>query len=335
MRPGKVPPDILQRIVFTKLGLADPDVLLGPRLGEDASVIRVGDKVILAATDPVTGSMADVGWLAVHVNANDIAAFGVRPRWFLASVMLPESSTTHQLERIMKQIDEAAQILGIAVAGGHSEITIGIDRPIVVGFMIGLSDKGKYVTSSGAKPGNSIIVTKSIALEGTAILATEGEEYLTEKVGAKLVERAKSLRENISVVSEGLAAYETGYVTAMHDPTEGGLSGGLHEISDASDVGFEIYRDAIPIDESSRIICDTLDINPMELISSGSMIVCCSNKHATNVVNMIQSRGIPASIIGKVVKDSDHRILVTDSEGIALPQPKTDSLWAALKRVNS
>ena len=335
MQPGKVPPDILQRIVFTKLGLADPDVLLGPRLGEDASVIRVGDKVILAATDPVTGSMADVGWLAVHVNANDIAAFGVRPRWFLASVMLPESSTTHQLERIMKQIDEAAQILGIAVAGGHSEITIGIDRPIVVGFMIGLTDKGKYVTSSGAKPGNSIIVTKSIALEGTAILATEGEEYLTEKVGAKLVARAKSLRENISVVSEGLAAYETGYVTAMHDPTEGGLSGGLHEISDASDVGFEIYRDAIPIDESSRIICDTLDINPMELISSGSMIVCCSNKNATNVVNMIQSRGIPASIIGKVVKDSDHRILVTDSEGIALSQPKTDSLWAALKRVNS
>lgn len=335
MRPGKVPPDILQRIVFTKLGLADPDVLLGPKLGEDASVISVGDKVILAATDPITGSMADVGWLAVHVNANDIAAFGVRPRWFLASILLPESSTSRQLERIMKQIDEAAQILGIAVAGGHSEITMGIDRPIVVGFMIGLTDKGKYVTSSGAKPGDSIIVTKSIALEGAAILATEGKEYLTQKVGAKIVARAKSLRENISVVPEGLAAYETGYVTAMHDPTEGGLSGGLHEISDASDVGFEIYQDAIPIDESSRIICEVLDINPMELISSGSMIVCCSNKHATNVVNMIQSRGIPASIIGKVVKDSDHRILVTDSKGIALAQPKTDSLWVALKRVNS
>jgi hydrogenase expression/formation protein HypE len=335
MRPGKVPPDILQRIVFTKLGSADPDVLLGPRLGEDASVISMGDKVILAATDPVTGSIADVGWLAVHVNANDIAAFGVRPRWFLASIMLPESSTTRQLERIMKQIDEAAQILGIAVAGGHSEITVGIGRPIVVGFMIGLTDRGKYVTSSGAKPGNSIIVTKSIALEGSAILATEGKEYLTQKVGAKLVARAKSLRENISVVSEGLAAYETGYVTAMHDPTEGGLSGGLHEISDASDVGFEIYQDAIPIDESSRIICEVLDINPMELISSGSMIVCCSSTHATDVVNMIQSRGIPACIIGKVMKDSDHRILVTDSECIALPQPKTDSLWAALKRINS
>ena len=145
---------------------------------------------------------------------------------------------------------------------------------------------------------------------------------------------AKALRENISVVSEGLAAYETGYVTAMHDPTEGGLSGGLHEICDASRVGFEIYQDAIPIDESSRTICEVLDINAMELISSGSMVICCNNKHATEVVNTIQSRGISANIIGKIVKDPNRRLLITDSDGITLQRPKTDSLWAALKKLN-
>lgn len=334
MLPGKIPPDILQTLVFTKLGISDPDVLLGPRLGEDASVINIGEKVILAATDPITGSVADVGWLAVHVNANDIAAFGVRPRWFLASIMLPDNSTTQQLERIMIQIDEAAQILGIAVAGGHSEITVGIDRPIVVGFMIGVTDPGKYVTSSGAKPGNSIIVTKSIAQEGSAILAAEGKDFLTPKIGTNLVARAKALRKNISVLPEGLAAYETGYVTAMHDPTEGGLSGGLHEICDASGVGFEIYQDAIPIDESSRTICEVLEINAMELISSGSMVICCNNKHATEVVNTIQSRGISANIVGKTVKDPNRRLLITDSDGIILQRPKTDSLWAALKKIN-
>jgi hydrogenase maturation factor len=335
MLPGKIPPDILQTLVFTKLGISDPDVLLGPRLGEDASVISIGNKVILAATDPITGSVADVGWLAVHVNANDIAAFGVQPRWFLASIMLPENSTTQQLERIMKQIDEAARILGIAVVGGHSEISVGIDRPIVVGFIIGVTDQGKYVTSSGAKPGNSIIVTKSIAQEGSAILATEGEDFLIPKIGATLVAKAKALRENISVVPEGLAAYETGYVTAMHDPTEGGFSGGLHEICDASGVGFEIYQDAIPVDESTNAICEVLDINAMELISSGSMVICCKNEHATEVVNTIRSRGISAHNVGKIVKDPNRRILVTDSDGITLQRPKTDSLWMALKKINS
>jgi hydrogenase maturation factor len=334
MLPGKVPPEILQKIVFAKLGTKDPDILLGPSLGEDASVIRIGDKVIIVATDPITGSVADVGWLAVHVNANDIAAFGVQPRWFLASIILPEKTTPEELGHIMKQIDDAAQILGIAVAGGHSEVTEGINRPIVAGFMIGIADQGGYVSSSSAQPGDSIIVTKSIALEGTAILATEGEEYLSPKVGIDVVKKAKTLRKEISVVAEGVAAFGTGYVTAMHDSTEGGLSGGIHEICDASKIGFGIYKDAIPIDDSTKAICDALEINPMELISSGCMIICCNEKHSTEVVNTIQSRGVSASVIGKTVENPNHRIIVTDSDSFALPRPTTDALWDALKKIN-
>lgn len=334
MRSGKVPPEVLKNIVFANLGIADPDILLGPSLGEDASVIRIDDKVIIVATDPITGSVADVGWLAVHVNANDIATFGVQPRWFLVSIMLPEKTTPDELGIIMKQIDDAAQILGIAVAGGHSEVTEGIDRPIIAGFMIGIADQGEYVSSSDAQPGDSIIVTKSIALEGTAILATEGEEYLVPKVGLDVVEKAKTLRVTISVVAEGIAAFGTGYVTAMHDPTEGGLSGGLHEICDASKVGFEIYKDAIPIDASTKAICDAFEINPMELISSGCMIVCCNEENATEVVNTIQARGVSASRIGKIVQNPDHRIIVTDSDGFTLQRPTTDALWDALKKIN-
>jgi hydrogenase maturation factor len=332
--PGKVPPEILQKIVFANLGTNDPNVLLGPSLGEDASVIRIGDKVIIVATDPVTGSIVDVGWLAVHVNANDIATFGVLPRWFLASIMLPENTSPEELEYIMKQIDDAAQILGIAVAGGHSEVTVGINRPIIAGFMIGVADQGEYVSSSGAQPGDSIIVTKSIALEGTAILASEGEKYLSLKVGLDVVKKAKTLRADISVVAEGVAAFGTGYVTAMHDPTEGGLSGGIHEICDASKVGFEIYYDAIPVHDSTKAICDILEINSMELISSGCMIICCNEENANEVVNSIQSHGVSASVIGKIVKNPDRRIVVTDSDGFSLPRPTTDALWNALKKIN-
>jgi hydrogenase maturation factor len=328
MLPGKVPPEILQKIVFAKLGTSDPDVLLGPSLGEDASVISIGNKVIIAATDPITGSVSDVGWLAVHVNANDIATFGVRPRWFLASIMLPKESTPDTLGHIMNQIDDAAK------TGGHSEVTEGIDRPIVAGFMIGIADQGAYVTSNGAQPGDSIIVTKSIALEGSAILAIEGEEYLSSKVGNAIIEKAKSLRAQISVVAEGIAAHETRRSKAMHDPTEGGLSGGVHEICDASNVGFEIYRDAIPIDDSTKAICNALEINPMELISSGCMIICTSKEDATEVVNTIQSRGVSACVIGKIVKDPDHRIIVTDSDGFALERPTADALWDALRKIS-
>jgi thiamin-phosphate kinase len=334
MLPGKVPPDILQKIVFAKLGVSDSDVILGPGLGEDAAVIRVGDKVIVAATDPITGSISDVGWLSVHVNANDIAAFGIRPRWFLATILLPPATTQDQLHDIMQQIDDACQNLGIAVAGGHSEVTEGIDRPIITGFMIGLTDEGNYVTSSGARPGDSIIVTKTIALEGTSILATEGEEVLAKNIRATTIEHAKRLKFQISVVAEGVAAFETGFVTAMHDPTEGGLAGGIHEICDASGVGFEIYSDAIPLDDSTVELCAALEVSPMELISSGSMIICCTAENVNEVVNTIESRGIMASVIGKIVDDEKRRILITDSDGIPLPRPDTDALWDALKKLS-
>jgi hydrogenase maturation factor len=335
MLPGKVPPEILQKIVFAKIGASDPDVLLGPKLGEDAAVIRIGDKVIIAATDPITGSVSDVGTLSVIVNANDIAAFGIHPRWFLVTILLPSDSTPDQLELIMTQIDETCQNLGIAVAGGHSEVTEGIDRPIITGFMIGVTDKGKYVTSSGAKPGDSIIVTKTIAIEGTSILATEGEEVLAKKLPATTIIHAKELKSQLSVVVEGIAAFETGYVTAMHDPTEGGLSNGLHELCDASNVGFEIYSDAIPIDDSTFEICTSLDVSPMELISSGCMIICCGKEHVNEVVNTIRTRGVMSTVIGTIVQDPDRRILVTDSDGIPLERPATDALWDALKKITS
>ena len=335
MLPGKVPPELLQKIVFKRLGVKDPDVLLGPKLGEDASVIRIGDKVIITATDPITGSVSDVGWLAVHVNANDIATFGVSPRWFLASIIMPSNSSPEQFQEIMTQIDDACNILGIAVTGGHSEITEGIDRPIVAGFMIGVTDEGKYVTSSGAKPGDAIIVTKTIGLEGTAILATEGEEFFAEKLPPSTIVHAKQLRTQISVVAEGIAAFDTGFVTAMHDPTEGGLSNGLHELCDASKVGFEIYTDAIPVDESTTMICAELDISPMDLISSGCMIICCKSKHVNELVNTIRSHGVMATVIGEIVKSPERRILITDSVGISLERPKTDALWAALKKLTS
>ncbi|MGY5880840.1 MAG: AIR synthase family protein [Candidatus Thorarchaeota archaeon] len=334
MLPGKVPPEVLQQIVFSKLGRLDSDVILGPELGEDAAVIKVGDQVVIVATDPITGSVEDVGWLAVHVNANDIATFGVSPRWFLTSIMLPPGSTPDQLGKIMHQIDTAARDLDIAVAGGHSEITESISQPIVVGFMMGIAPVGEYVTSSGAKPGDALIVTKTIGIEGTSILTTEGSSYLAEKLGPDVVREGQQLRNLISVVKEGVTAFQTGFIHAMHDPTEGGLANGVHEICDASGVGCELERDQIPLNDATKQICDHLQINPLELISSGSMLISCESEHASQVIEKLEAVGVAAVIIGYVVSNPSHRKIIIDGSTQELTRPTTDALWSALKKIN-
>jgi hydrogenase maturation factor len=333
--PGKVPPEILEKYVFTHLGKSHPDLILGPAMGQDASLIRMGDKITVAATDPITGSIEDIGWLAVHVNANDVATFGVRPTWFLCSIMLPEGTEVQDIEKIMKQIDDAAQGLGIGIAGGHTEITAGLDRPIIAGFMMGVTEEGQYVTSSGAQPGDSIIMTKSIGIEGTAILATEGNDLLSKTLPSEVISQGKSLRAQISVVDEGIAAFETGYITAMHDPTEGGLAGGLHEICDASSVGCEIEYQSIPIEDVTKAICEHLEIDPFRLISSGCMLITCKQDHTSTVVEKIENAGVRASVIGKIVSDKDTRVLKTGDIITKFEYPETDELWLGLQKISS
>ena len=334
MLPGKVPPDVLSRIVFTHLGKKDTDLVLGPGLGEDASLIRVGESIIVAATDPITGSVEDIGWLAVHINANDVATFGVRPRWFLASILLPSNSIESDLERIMKQIHEPAVSLEIAVAGGHSEITHGIDRPIIAGFMMGVAPEGNYVTSSGAKPNDMIIMTKTAAIEGTAILAAEGQDFFSDKLGADCVTDALELRSQISVVEDGVIAFETGHITAMHDPTEGGLLGGIHEICDASQVGFEIDLDSIPLHDSTMAICKAISIDPLELISSGCMVMTCSPHGSTEVITALEDKGIKANIIGSILPNIEERRGITKGISKQMPRPVSDAIWGALAKIS-
>ena len=335
MLPGKVPPDVLQRIIFSKLGEFENDVILGPGIGQDASVLRVGEKVIIASTDPITGSVEDIGWLAVHINANDIATFGVQPKWFLTSIMLPKGTSEAELDRIMKQIDEAATSLDISLVGGHTEITESLSQPIIAGFMIGVCEEGEFVTSKGAQLNDSIIMTKSIAIEGTAIIASEGSEYFKNMISESKLKDALNLRNMISVVAEGVVAVETGHVTAMHDPTEGGLSNGIHEIADASEVGFVIDYDQIPIEPISEEICGILGINVLELISSGCMLITCNSEYVQKVLRAIESTNTKASVIGRIVNDPKIRIIKDKSGEHNLERPRTDALWVALKKIKT
>ncbi|MFQ6094649.1 MAG: AIR synthase family protein, partial [Candidatus Bathyarchaeia archaeon] len=329
---GKIPADILSEVVFKRLGEKREDIILGPSLGEDGAIIRVGDRVIVSAMDPITGAVERIGWLAVNINANDIATFGVRPAFYSSCILLPENSGKEVVQTICSQMHLAAKKLGIAIIGGHCEVTPQLPRPIVIGCGMGVTESGRYVTSSGSKPGDLLILTKGAGVEGTAILADERKDLLMEKLGEPLVRSAEAFYNQISVVEEAILAFETGGVTAMHDPTEGGIAGGIHELADAADLGFKIYEEKIPIALETSEICHIFGIDPLQLIGSGALLISVNEDRADEVVRNIIDRGIKASIIGKFLEDPHKRVMIhKDGSERKLIRPVSDHLWLALE----
>lgn len=333
---GKLDPNLLKQIVFGCLGSPDPRVIVGPKIGEDAAVIDFKDRVLVIHSDPITGAVENVGWLAVNVCSNDIATRGVRPLWILIVMLLPQDVNSAQVKHITQQINEAARELGIAVVGGHSEVTPGINRPILIATAIGEAEKGRFVSSSGANIGDRIIVTKGAAIEGTAILSTEMAEALQRRVGRSLVQRAQKLIKKIGVLKEALTALEVGGVHAMHDATEGGIAGGLQEVAWASNVGIIAYEEKIPIYEETKAVCKALSIDPLKTISSGALIISAHPEKVEEIAATLHKRGIQASIIGEVVnKRKGSHILRRDGTKLGLSKPVKEELWGALEKLET
>ena len=322
---------MLKKLVFGCLGTPSPRVIIGPKIGEDAAVIDFRDRVLVVHSDPITGAIKDVGWLAVNVCANDIATRGVRPLWILIVMLLPQNIKSRQLMQITSQIDKAAKQLDVAIIGGHSEITAGIKRPILITTAIGEAEKGKFVTSSGAKVDDQIIMTKGAAIEGTAILSTEITKRLESKIGRGIVKEAQNFIKRTSIVQDALVAAEVGGVHAMHDATEGGIAGGLQEIAWASNVSVQVYEEKIPIYKETKAVCRALNIDPLKTIGSGSLIISAHPEKAKEIVDALQKKGIQASIIGKVTSKRDNScIFRRDGTTLNLSKPIKEEIWGIL-----
>lgn len=331
---GKVPVDILKEVVFKNLGAKRREVVLGPSAGFDGAVIDLDGKSIITSMDPITGAVERIGWLAVNVNANDIATFGVKPAFFSSCILLPKNVDRETIETICSQMDAAAKSLEIAIVGGHCEVTPELANPVVIGCALGITDKGKYVTAGGAKPGDKLLLTKSAGVEGTAILATERYSLLLNMgVSEKLLKSAQKFFEKISVVPEGVLAFRTGGVNAMHDPTEGGVFGGIHEMADASNLGVKVFEEKIPVAEETSEICRFFEIDPLQLISSGAMLIAANPNYADKVIENLKEQKIEVSVIGEFLDDSEKHILIRENgREIKLPRPKCDHLWLALTK---
>jgi len=324
--PGKLPVGLLKRL-FEDRATWPSDVLIGPAIGEDACVLDLRGGVLVAAMDPVTLTQHSIGRHAVIINANDIAATGVRPRWFLTTLLLPPGTSESEIEELFLEIHSALAELGASLVGGHSEITPSVTRPVVIGQMLGLADEGRFVSTAGARVADVILQVGPIPVEGAAVLAGGPATRLTE-IDPAIVRAASAAIEDpgISVVEAALSAAELG-ATSMHDPTEGGLAAALHELAGAAGVSLQVDRTAVLWFEPGLALCDALGADPWSTLASGSLLAAFDPADADSAAEALAAKGYSVATIATAGAGSG----VLDTEGRAIPWPQRDEVTRVLE----
>lgn len=326
MQTGKLSAELLQQVVFPYLGAKRPDVLVNPGIGQDCGVVDLGGELAILSTDPITTTGHNLGYLAVHISANDVAATGAEPVGLLLTLLLPPGTSTATVEAIMQQVHAAATSLGMAVLGGHTEFTAAVTQPLAAMTAVGKASNGHYVTAAGGQPGNALILTKSAACEGTAILAADLAAKLEPRLGSALLQRARDFIHHVSVVPEARIA--VALATAMHDVTEGGVLGAAFELAHASGCGLALWADKVPIAEETAAICRVLDLDPLGLIGSGSLLVATSTPD--QLISALTTAGIPAASIGQLLPKEEGQWLKLGQERQPLVVPDRDELYKVL-----
>jgi len=314
---GKLKHEFLNKLLKTfvsDLEMKDKRIILGSKIGEDAAVIDMGDNYLVAKTDPITFVSDDIGYYVVHVNVNDVVCTGAVPKWFQSTILLPQRDTNEQsIEKIFKDIHDACKSMGISVIGGHVEITANLNRPIIVGSLLGEVEKEKLVKTHGARIGDRLILTKGIFIEGTSIIGREKQKTLKKRgYDSEFIKKCKNYLYNpgISVFKEALLANQNFKIRAMHDPTEGGLNLGIAEMAIASNLGVLIEKNKVEILPEPFELSKIFNLNPFGTISSGSLLISIEDKYSDDLVDLLRKNNIKAEIIGNFIsKDKGYEII--------------------------
>lgn len=326
MQTGKISAELLQQIIFPYLGAKRGDVLVYPGVGQDCSVVDLGEELAILSSDPITTTGHNLGYLAVHISANDIAATGAQPIGLLLTLLLPPGTSLAKVETIMQQVHRTAQSLGMAVLGGHTEFTNAVRQPLAAVTALGKAKKGHFVTASKGLPGNTLVITKSAASEGTAILAADLKDILEPQLGSALIDRAQDFIHHVSIVPEAQIAVS--FATAMHDVTEGGVLGAVFELAHASGCGVELWADKVPLAHETAAICQVLNLDPLGLIGSGSLLIATNDPD--QLITALAKVGIPATAIGQLLTKEEGCWLIQGGKRRPLAVPERDELYKVL-----
>ncbi len=326
MKTGKLDSNLLEEMVFKHFKYKRPEVTTGPGIGQDCALVDFGEYDCVLSTDPITGAVADIGRLAVQISCNDIASNGIEPLGILLACMLPEGTTIEEIDGIMRQAGETSASLGVMIIGGHTEITKAVNVPVIVSTALGRAVKGASQNALDMQPGDFILMTKEAGLEGTGIIASDHEARLKDVLTGYEISEAKAMLDRVSVVKEGVIAGKIG-TAGMHDITEGGVLGAVWEMCEISGTGAEVWADEIPIAGVTKKICSHFRLDPLRLISSGSMMIMAHPEQKDALMEKIHSANIPVTCIGRITEASKGRILVSKNDSIPIEAPGSDELY--------
>ena len=328
MNIGKLPNSLLEKIVIDPINnhsVNRKEVLLKPSIGEDCAALNLGENICLLSTDPITGAVADIGKLAVNINTNDIASSGGEPIGLMVTALLPSSITEEEISHIITDLYKEAEKVNVAILGGHTEITDAVNKPVLSCTVVGKTNK--LIPSGGAKIGDSVIMTKYAAMEGTSIFASDKRDKL-KGIDSSIIEKAKNLGNSLSVIAEGRIGSELG-ANAMHDVTEGGILGALWEMAEASGVGLCVDLKKIPIRQETIEICEFFNINPYLLDAAGCLFVVTGD--GKRLVDYLGQYGVEAAVIGVVTEKKEKMIAINELEHRCLSPVNGDEINKVLQ----
>ncbi len=308
------------------MGRRNRRILVPPGIGRDAAAILYQKRVLVFSTDPITGTTSHIGAHSVIINANDIATAGARPLWYLCTLLLPAGTRESSLRQIMKEIHEASRSIGVSVIGGHSEVTSGLKRPIIAGFMVAETSRKRLLRADRGEEGDRILLTKTSGLEGTAILASRYRSRL-RGVPETVLENARGFFSQMSIVNEALSIAGIRGVHAMHDPTEGGVLNGLWEMAESSDLGIEVSADKIPVALETREICAKLGLDPLRLMSSGSLLIAAGPHEAPTIAARLLRMKVRVSDVARLKSRSAGRVVFRNGRKTILEAIFRDELY--------
>lgn len=332
MVTGKLSNALLEDIVFKYIRHRREDVITGAAVGEDNAIVDFGDEVAILSTDPITGAANNIGSLAVNISCNDISTSGGEPIGLLMTILAPPDATYEDIEMVMKDAGETAAKLNVEIIGGHTEITDAVNKIVVSTTAIGKINKRKLSKIEDIQVGDKVVVTKFIGIEGTSILLNDLEPYFTDKLSKNMIDEGKRYSSLISVVKEGKIGGKIG-VNYMHDITEGGVLGAVWEAHRAIGKGIRIERKFIPITDITRSMSEILDIDPLRLISSGSMLMIVNGNQIEELMNRFKEEEIELSVIGEVIEDGVY--MEDRGKSKIIQPPEADELYRALNRFNT
>ena len=321
---GKIPPETLSKIVYSHLGHSNPRLLLGPGIGRDYAAVKY-DRLLILTTDPVTGTSHRIGEHSVYINANDIATAGAKPVWYMCTILLPEKTTREELSKIVRGIDSTCRKLRVQVIRGHTEVTKSLERPIIVGFMIG-ERQGKPFRHDNIRAGDNIVMTGTAGIEGTAILASDFSERL-KRIPEEVLSKARKFSNQISIQREAFIVSRIPGVRVMHDPTEGGVLNACWELAESSGLGVEILAEKIPVATETMTICSRLGLDPLKLMSSGCLLAVVDSKSSDHAIKRLRSLRVRASTIGMMTARKGGRTFSRNGRSFSLRPVPQDELY--------